>query len=115
RIVAVQKEGYPIGINWNQSFESVAYWADAKNGPNPEASKEFPNCFLGNPEAHAGFSNEVNYDTGNRTSLALVPEAEQSSRIAFPANLATVIKPDYAWLADNSDMLLDRWNAWIIQ
>jgi len=115
RIIGVKEEGYPVDINWKNSFQSAAFWAVAKNGPNTEGAMEFLNFFLANPEAHLAFGNEVNYDTGNRTALELIPEEEKTSRVAHPDNLSSMIVPDYAWLAENNEMLLERWNEWIIQ
>lgn len=115
RIIGVKKEGFPVDINWKNSFQSAGYWAVAKNGPNTEGAMKFLDFFLANPEAHLAFGNAVNYDTGNRTALELIPEDEKKSRVAYPENLASMIVPDYEWLAANNEMLLERWNEWIIQ
>ncbi len=115
RAVAVMKEGHPIDLSWKQSIRDVGMWAVAKNAPHPAAAFQFLDYFLGHPKAHLAFANAVNYDTGNRSSLDLVPEAERSRRIAYPDNLKSQIIPDYKWIAENRNQLRERWNEWLLK
>ncbi|MBN9451497.1 MAG: polyamine ABC transporter substrate-binding protein [Bosea sp.] len=115
RAVGVMKEGHPIDLNWNQSIRDVGLWAVAKGTRHPEAAMKFLDFFLGGAKAHLAFANVVNYDTGNRSSLELVPEAERSRRIAYPENLKSQIVPDYKWVAENRDKLRERWNEWLLK
>jgi len=113
RAFDLQKSGAPIAMTWNEAPKDLAYWGIMSKAPHSKAAKAFLEFFISNPEAHAAFSKEINYDTLNKKARELLSPAEAKLRATDPSNWASMPETDYSWVEAHRTEILDRWNAWI--
>ena len=59
RAFSLKNAGVPVGVEWNQGIENIAYWAVLRAAPHPKAVYAFLNFFMTRPEAHRAFSREI--------------------------------------------------------
>jgi len=109
RALTLKNAGVPIEVQWNQAIVAADFWSIAKNAPNPKAAVAFLNYFAGNPQAHAAFARRTSYFGPNAKTEALL---EPRERVAPPPGTDTVTM-DFAWIAQNRDALIQRFNAWL--
>lgn len=113
RAYSLAEQGLPIAVSWQGAPVNTALWGVLKGAPHPGAAKAFLDFFVGRPEAHLAFSNQVTNDTLNRKALDLLPEQDRVRRATFPANARAMAETDDVWVAQNRSMLLERWNGWL--
>lgn len=109
----LKEQGTPVTVVWNGAVPNVAYWSILKGSPDEEQAYAFLNYFLTRPDAHLAFANAFKYDTSNRNALALLSDADRSSRGSLPANHAKMATIDAAWVAANRAAVIERWNQWL--
>lgn len=115
RALATIKDGAPWAMQWTDALRDTGFMSIMKDGPNVPGALAFIDFFYGNAEAHPIFMRAVNYATASSSGLALMPEDEQRLYATHPDNWSKLVKPDFAWIGENRDMLRERWLAWITQ
>jgi len=113
RGLAVVKEGAPIGMSWEGALRDTGYMSILKGAPDPKAAMAYLDFFYANSQAHVPFMQAVNYATGSKTALELLPAAERDLYATSETNYAKLVKPDFAWIGANRDKLRERWTAWL--
>jgi mannopine transport system substrate-binding protein len=113
RAFAMIDEKMPLRVVWNGAVSNFADWAIVKDTPNKEAALKFLNFYLSRPEAHLPFSEQVNYDTSNRTALTKLSVDERERRMTSPENWSKIAIVNAEWVAKNHTAVLERWNRWL--
>jgi len=111
----LEKEGQPVKLVIPGSIRSNGYWMVAKNAPNGDNALKLIDYFMKRPEAHVEFRRENFNDTMNKAAMDMLTPEEQAAAITAPDNLATLVVPDYEWIAENREMIMERWRTWIAQ
>jgi spermidine/putrescine-binding protein len=108
--------GSPVGITYNQAFSVPTGLCVPKNSPNKENAFRFMEYVLSHPEEQAVFTALTFYGPVTNAGVAAV---QKEGRVAdFSTLHATEMVPtDSAeflqYVQQNSDELLNRWNAWV--
>ena len=76
-------------------------------------ARAFIDFYMTQPEAHARFAHEMGYATSNAAAGALLDPADQDDLLSTPAKLGSVIRVDYAWLADHRSAVINRFQSWV--
>lgn len=113
RAFALIDQKLPLGVVWNGAISNFADWAIVKGTPNKDAALKFLSFYLGRPQAHLAFSEEVNYDTANRTALSELTDEQRKRRMTSPDNWSKIAIVNAEWVAKNHASVLDRWNRWL--
>ncbi len=112
RAVQLQKKGLPLKIVWDQGAMAYDYWAVPKNAPHKKAAMEFIN-FASQAKNQAEFSKRMYYGPVNKKAFDyLTPDVVRDLN-TFPTNLNKHFTYDHKWLADNLQMLIERWQKWV--
>lgn len=95
-------EGLDITVNWSGVYDP-GYTAIATDAPNQAAAEKFMKWVAENPEAQAGFAQDMSYGVPNAAALDLMPK-EAAERLAdFPANFEKLAQQNFAWYLENKD------------
>jgi len=112
RAVPLAKSG-EFDFTWAGAIRDVGNWAVLKGGPNTANAMRFLEFFVQNPREHLPFSEKVSFDSNNRETAALVPEAERRYRASWPENWDRLVIADYDWIAANRNAMRERWVTWL--
>lgn len=113
RALATIKDGAPWAMSWDKALKDTGYMAIMKDAPHLNAALAFIDFFYGNAEAHPIFMRAVNYATSSKTGLQMMPPEEQVLYATAEQNYPLLVKPDFAWIGENRDMLRERWTEWL--
>ncbi|BBK42564.1 ABC transporter substrate-binding protein [Allostella vacuolata] len=113
RALIMSRERPNVQMTFNQGIRDVGIWAVIKGGPNTEGAMTFLDFFMGGPERHVKFADQLNTATANLDALDLLPEAERRRRANHPDNWARQVVPDFEWIGANREKLRERWVAWL--
>ncbi|MGA4633794.1 polyamine ABC transporter substrate-binding protein [Pseudomonas solani] len=112
RIYALQQDGAPVGVSWQQNLVMADFLVIPKGAKNKDAAMKFLASASG-AKGQADFSNltayaPVNLDSVPRLDSVLAP------------NLPTAYKDqqitlDYAYWAKNGQAIATRWNEWLVK
>jgi putative spermidine/putrescine transport system substrate-binding protein len=116
---AVAAEGKPFTIVWDGQVYDLDLWAIPKGTPNKDLAMDFVK-FSTATEQLAAQASWISYGPARKSSAALVSSYHDQPALKMaphmptdPANFANAIQNDYAWWADNTDELNERFNAWL--
>jgi mannopine transport system substrate-binding protein len=115
RAFMLEKEGTPVKAVIPGSIRANGYWMVAKNAPNGDNALKLIDHFMKSPEAHVAFRRENFNDTMNKAAMDLLTPEERAAAITSPENLASLVVPDYKWIAANREAIMERWKMWIAQ
>lgn len=108
---AAKNAGAPIEWTFNQAIADRGSWAIVKGAPHPKAAMAFIDFYMTHPENHAAFAEEIGYLTTNKDAGALLPPERQSQLVPE----GETVDIDAAWVEQNREAALERWNSWIAQ
>ncbi|MBA3414806.1 MAG: ABC transporter substrate-binding protein [Chloroflexia bacterium] len=114
RIATIQREGAPVAIQWNEGMLAQDDWAIVKGAPNKENALKFC-AFCTLPEPQARFSTLIPYGFVNNAAADLIPADILAQLPTAPAQKDKIFLRDERWWADNRDVVLERWNEWVLE
>ena len=113
RALQLIRAGSPIGIQWNQGFKFRASVCAVRGAPNVKNAMKFFNHILTNPENQVIFSTITMYGPPTKAGADLLMKTDLSD---FTTLHLDELIPDsdefLQYIQDNSDELLNRWNAY---
>jgi putative spermidine/putrescine transport system substrate-binding protein len=113
RISAIQDQGAPVAVQFNQGRLARDAWTVPKGAPNRlNAMKFIAFSTLAAPAAR--LSMLIPYGFTNRKAADLIPPDRLAVLPTAPAIQAKMVPYDYAWWADNQPAVVSRWNQWIL-
>ena len=111
---AIQQEGAPVTVQWNEAQLATDVWAIPKGAANAENAQKF-SAFITLPVSQARLSYLIPYGSVNNASAALMSPEQLENLPTAPAYLDKMTVRDIAWWVDNRDAVLERWNEWILE
>lgn len=114
RALQLVNAGTPVAVSFDQGFQFISAFCVVKGSPNAENGMKLLNYMLANPEKQAVFASLTAYGP---TTNAGVQAAKDLGLTEF-SSLHTdelILDSDelLAYVQDNDDELLKRWNAWV--
>lgn len=121
RAIAMQDEGKPIELIWNQGKLAWNYWAIPKGAPNAENAKKFI-AFAIRGEQQAILARRTGTAPSNTRALQHMAEADAKKLATYPANRAKLFETGADWYAEvgpdgrsNIERLAESWQEWILK
>lgn len=114
RIDAIQKEGAPAAIQWNEAMQATDVWAAIAGSPNLENAQKFM-AFTTLPVSQARLSMLIPYGFVNNAAAELIPAEVLENLPTAPQYADQTFTRDVQWWVDNTQAVLDRWNEWILE
>jgi putative spermidine/putrescine transport system substrate-binding protein len=113
RMATLEKGGVPAAISWNQGLSKRDSWGVPKGAKNRENAMKFI-AFSTMPVPQArcsalipyGFVNDKSVDYLTKEQLSVLPSAPHIKSQLVPYN--------YGWWVDNRDMVIARFNKWLL-
>ncbi|WP_437881206.1 ABC transporter substrate-binding protein [Pseudomonas sp. LRF_L74] len=109
RVHALQSEGEPVGISWQQNLVTGDFLVIPRGTPRLDAARRFL-AHATSPQAQADFSVRTGYAPVNLESPALVPAAAAASLPSAHAD--SQITLDFKYWAINGEVIAKRWDEW---
>jgi putative spermidine/putrescine transport system substrate-binding protein len=114
RMHAIQKEGAPVTVQWNEAQLATDVWAIPKGAANAENAQKF-SAFITLPVSQARLSYLIPYGSVNTASAELMTPEQLENLPTAPAYLEKMFIRDIPWWVDNREAVLERWNEWILE
>jgi putative spermidine/putrescine transport system substrate-binding protein len=121
RIAQLQDTGAPVDIEWAGGELTMIYWVIPKGAPHKAAAMKFIE-FASQPKAQAEFNKIMYYGPSNRKALDYMDAKTKSRLPTAPANLEKQFWRDDKWLEShtpsgktNLEVIIDRWNQWVLK
>ena len=114
RMHAIQQEGAPVTVQWNEAQLATDVWAIPKGAANAENAQKFA-AFITLPVSQARLSYLIPYGSVNNASVDLMtPELLENNPTA-PAYLEKMFVRNIDWWVENRQAVVDRWAEWILE
>jgi putative spermidine/putrescine transport system substrate-binding protein len=121
RATALQQQGMPIDIVWNQGKLAWDYWVIPKGAANTANAQKFI-AFAIRAEQQAILARKTGYAPSNAHALQHLTE-EQARRLAtYPANRDQLFESGADWYAEvgpdgrsNIERLAESWQEWVLK
>ncbi|BCH27886.1 ABC transporter substrate-binding protein [Mesorhizobium sp. L-8-3] len=107
----VARENVPLQVVWNQGLMTVDWLAiprGAKNAANAMKLIEF----MSRADLQAEFARETGIGPTNEAALELLTAEEREGLPSYHYQQGEMALFDTAWWAENSDRMIERWDAW---
>ena len=114
RISGIQKEGAPVGIQWNQQILLVAYNAVVKGAKNKAEAMKYL-AFMMQPELQAAWVKIIPYPGPSKSMFEHLPPEITKHLPTNPEYYQLALKRDYAYWVEHEERLMEEWNAWMLQ
>lgn len=114
RMHAIQLEGAPVSVQWNEAQLATDVWAIPKGAANAANAQKFA-AFITLPVSQARLSYLIPYGSVNNASAALMTPEQLENLPTAPAYLDKMTIRNIDWWVDNRDAVLTRWNEWILE
>jgi len=113
RMAAIQAAGVPAAISWPQGLLKRDCWAVPKNSPNKANAMKFI-AFSTLAISQARLSMLIPYGSVNDKSPEYLTEQQLSVLPSAPAIKSQLVPYNYDWWVDHRDLVVGRWNKWIL-
>jgi putative spermidine/putrescine transport system substrate-binding protein len=111
---AIDKDGKPFKIVWDNQALDWDWWAITKNTPKLEEAYRFI-AFASQPAVMADQTKFIAYGPSNKDAVPNIDPKTLPNLPTAPDNLKTAWQLDPQFWADNGDQLKERFNAWLAQ
>jgi mannopine transport system substrate-binding protein len=113
RALTLVRQGVPMGVSWQGAIQDPTYWALLKGAPNEENGYALLEFIMGNVEGHVGFFRDIVADSSNKVALEAYTEEERRDSALNPQNFSAMAVPDFAYVAENTDMMRRRFQDFL--
>lgn len=121
RATVLADEGLPIEINHSQQKVTWESWGIPKGSRNLENAQKFIE-FITRADRQAAFAQLMPYGPANQNAFKLIPDELGRKFASHPDYVTTSIMRDANWYAavgaaglTNAEILVQRWNEWILR
>jgi putative spermidine/putrescine transport system substrate-binding protein len=114
RMHAIQQEGAPVTVQWNEAQLATDVWAIPKGAANAENAQKFM-AFITLPVSQARLSYLIPYGSVNNASAALMTPEQLENLPTAPAYLEKMFIRNIDWWVENRNTVIERWNEWILE
>lgn len=113
RIAAIEDDGAPVAIQWNQAMLQYDNWAVLKGARNKENAMKYI-AFCSMPVPQARLSLLIPYGFVNRKAADLIPASRLDRLPTAPQHADKVFTSDSEWWADHLQEATGAWNDWLL-
>ena len=113
RMAALEKAGVPAAISWNQGLSKRDAWAVPKGAKNAENAMKFI-AFSTMAIPQARLSSLIPYGFVNDRSVDYMTAGQMAKLPSAPSIRSQLVPYNYQWWVDNRDMVVDRFNKWLL-
>jgi spermidine/putrescine-binding protein len=114
RIIALEKQGLPIGIEWNQGYYYCSSWGVTKGTKKKDLAMKFLNSTL-DPQRQAVMTKELGYAPTNIKTFDYLDPEEKTKRASYPPILSKMFKMDPEFVAKNQKEINQKWEGWLLR
>lgn len=121
RVYALQREGQPFDLTFNQAKYYAVHWTIPKGAPHKDTALKFIE-FATRAKQQAKMAEISGFAPANTAAMAFLPEDKARRLVTYPENLKTAYKLNGEWYAQvdeqgrsNAEKLQERWNVWLTQ
>ena len=114
RIYAIQKQGAPVEIEWNQGMLQFSNWVVPKGAPNKKLAMEFIQ-FTHQPKLQAEYAEFVGYPGLSKKAFEFIKQEFAQNLPTYPEHYKKQVVVNYKWWFENRDKVQEKWNAWIMK
>ncbi|MBK4987924.1 polyamine ABC transporter substrate-binding protein [Pseudomonas sp. S36] len=112
RVYALQQDGAPVGVSWEQNLVMADFLVIPKGAKNKDAAMKFL-ANASSAEGQAEFANKTAYAPVNVDSVAKLDKAlAPNLPTAYAQDQVTL---DFAYWAKNGQAIAARWNEWLVK
>jgi putative spermidine/putrescine transport system substrate-binding protein len=113
RVSAIQDQGAPVAVQFNQGRLARDAWTVPKGAPNKLNAMKFI-AFSTLPVTAARLSMLIPYGFTNKKAVEYLSPERLAVLPTAPAIQAKMVPYDYDWWAENQPAVVARWNQWIL-
>jgi putative spermidine/putrescine transport system substrate-binding protein len=112
RALAGLRQGYGIGVSWQQNLFDEAWIFRAKGARHPRAAAALL-FYINDPARQAAFARLSGYGAAPKDSAAHLSAEEVRHLSTAPSNLAQAVRIDLAWWQANGERVQTLWREWV--
>ena len=112
QFTALQRSGLDVTIQWNQAFQALNGFVIPEMSNNPEAVAALA-VWINQPENQAVFTERTLYGPANSAVFDELSPEVAADVVNSPDHAESLLSWDEQWRADNKDLLLDSYTAWL--
>ncbi|MFG6446194.1 extracellular solute-binding protein [Microbacterium sp. P06] len=109
---ALQNSGLDVTVQWNQAFQALNGFVIPEQSNNPEAVKALAS-WINQPENQAVFTERTGYGPVNSAVFDEISDDVAKNVVNSPDHADGLLQWDEQWRADNKDLLIDSYTAWL--
>jgi len=113
RMAPLQKSGVPVAISWAQGLSKRDSWGIPKGAKNLTNAQKFV-AFSTMAVPQARVSALIPYGFVNDGSVNYLTEAQMANLPSAPHIRSQLVPYNYAWWVDNRDVVIDKFNKWLL-
>ncbi|UPK20522.1 ABC transporter substrate-binding protein [Bradyrhizobium sp. 131] len=114
RVLALQEQGVPATICWNQGLAQRAAWAILKGAKNKSNAMKFI-AYSTMPIPQARFALAIPYGFTNDSATKYIPPDRLTILPSAPQIKKQLVFYNYEWWADNRDAVQVKFNEWLLR
>jgi putative spermidine/putrescine transport system substrate-binding protein len=114
RIFAIQKQGAKAGLEWNQGKLQWDSWVIPRGSKNKDGAMKFI-AWSTQPKPQAAIANEIPYGPVNQKAFEFIGAQAAKDMPTAPENAKRQLMVDPAWWGEHRNVLVERWNAWLLK
>lgn len=103
-----------LEISWEQNVISEGGFPMSGYGPNQEGFEQLL-AYMQDPERQAEFTNLSYYGSASSEAAEFIDPELLPFVTTYEPNIEQGVRPDYEWLAANTDEYVDRFSEWLTQ
>jgi len=114
RIYAIQKQGARAGLEWNQGKLQWDSWVIPRGSKNKDGAMKFI-AWSTQPKPQAAIVNEIPYGPVNQRAFEFIGAQAARDMPTAPDNAKRQVMVDPVWWGEHRNVLVERWNAWLLK
>ncbi|MGA1838728.1 extracellular solute-binding protein, partial [Herbiconiux sp. 11R-BC] len=111
---ALKNAGEDVTVQWNQAFIVPSGFSVPKAAKNPDAAMALA-AVMNDPEKQAVFTERTGYGPVNSETFSSLSDDVIAGLVNSPEHEKIGLYWDNQWRADNSNLLLDSYTAWLAE
>lgn len=109
---ALQNSGLDVTVQWNQAFQALNGFVVPEKSKNPDAVDALA-AWINDADNQAVFTERTGYGPVNSAVFDVISDEVAANVVNSPDHADGLLQWDEQWRADNKDLLLDSYTAWL--
>lgn len=111
QFTALERSGLDVTVQWNQAFQALNGFVIPEKSNNPDAVDALGE-WINDPKNQAVFTERTLYGPANSAVFDELP-ADVADKVVNAPSHDNMLMWDEQWRADNKDLLIDSYTAWL--